>query len=541
MTTTSSTTSSSGSAILTALNAGSGIDTSALVTNLVTANYGPKLDAQTAKETANTAKISELATLKNGITSFSSALTTLIQGGTLNSQPTSSDSTILTATTKAGATISSLSAQLEVRQLAQAQTLVSANIPAGAIGQGDMTLTTSTGTYTVTVDAAHDSLSGLAQQINAQNAGVTASVVTDSNGTRLMIKGATGAANTFTLSANAGAAAGLSQFTWDGTTGGMTRAQEAKDAIIRQDGVDVTRSTNTVSDLIDGVTLNLVSAKPGTTVSLGVTHPTDSITQAVGDFVSAYNTLIGELKSATAAAAGSTAAGAFNGNSSIKSMMTQLAKLTSTTLSTSGTVSTLAEIGVSTNRDGTLSLDTTRLSKVMASDPAGVEALFNPTQHSDSPLIKITSAMGTTKPGTYTLANIVAGPPPSGTIDGLNAIVSGTSLSASIVAGAAGLTIQPLGNVASATVTVDQGLGGALKALSDSLSSSNGLLSALSDSLTAETKSLSDARDKLTTQETAYSDQLTAQFTAMNSRVSAYKNIQSYMTQQIANWTKSSS
>ena len=539
MTTTSSTTSSSGSSILTALNAGSGIDTSALVSGLVTATYGPKLDAQTAKETANTAKISELATLKNGISNFSTALTTLIQGGTLTSQPTSSDTTILTAKTTAGSTISSLSAQLEVRQVAQAQSLVSANIPSGAIGQGDLTLTTTKGAFTVTVDAAHDSLQGLVQQINAANAGVTASVVSDSNGSRLVIKGATGGANTFTLAAASGADPNLSKFTWDGTTGGMTLAQQAQDAIIRQDGVDVTRSTNTVSDLIDGVTLNLISAKPGTTVTLGVTHPTDSITQAVGDFVSAYNTLAGELKSAMAGASGSTSAGPFAGNSSIRAMQQQLAKLTSTVLSTSGTVSTLAEIGVSTNRDGTLSVDSARLSKMLASDPAGVEALFNPTQHSDSPLIKITSAMGAAKPGTYTLTNIVAGNPASGTIAGMGGIASGTSLSASISSLAAGLTIEPQGNVASATVTVDLGLGGALKALSDSLTASGGVLGSLSDSLTTQTKSLADARQKLETMQTAYNDQLTAQFTAMQTRVSAFKATQSYLTQQVALWTKS--
>jgi flagellar hook-associated protein 2 len=552
MTTTSSTTSNtsaSGSSILTALGAGSGIDTDSLVTGLVSASFDPKDQALKTKETANTAKISSLGTLSSGIDSFASALQSLVAGGTLKSQPSSSDTSVLTASAQSGANIATLSAQLEVRQIATAQSLVSPALSASttAVGLGGLALTTASGTFNITIDSSNNTLAGLATAINAANtgttpSGVSASVITDSSGARLIIKGATGAANSFSLAAN-GADADLTRFASTGTGAAMTQAQPAQDAIVRMDGVDTTHSSNTVTDLIAGVSLNLVSAKIGTTVSLGVTRPTDAITQAVNDFVSAYNSLKSEIDTATAIGSGGAGQGPLYGNSAIREMQRQLRKISSTALSSfPNGPQTLAEIGVSTGQDGTLTVNSTKLASALATYPDAVEAMFNPSQRSDSPLIKITSAMGSAKPGTYTLANIVAGSPPSGTIGGVAGLPSPSDpagLVASITSPAAGLTIHPQGNVASATVTVDAGLSGILQGIRDSLRRSGGILDSLSTSLATETKSLANARTKMTDQESAYKDQLTAQFTAMQTRVASYKSIQSYMTQQIAAWSKS--
>lgn len=547
---TSSTTAASGSSVLTALGAGSGIDTASLVTSLVSATFDPK-DAQLkTKEDANTAKISALGTLTSGIDAFATALQNLVAGGTLKSQPSTSDSSIVTATAQSGANIGSLSAQIEVRQLATARSLYSPSLGASttAVGLGSLTLTSAAGSYNIVITSSNNTLAGLATAINAANtgttpSGVTASVVTDSGGSRLIVKGATGAANSFSIVANNDADANLTRFASTGTGAQMTQAQPAQDAIIRIDGVDTTHSTNVVSDLISGVTLNLVQGKPGTLVTLGVTRPTEAITQAVNDYVSAYNTLKGELDTATTIGSGGSGQGPLYGNSAVQQMQRQLRAISSTALTgdTSGP-QTLAEIGVSTGQDGTLTVDGTKLSKALSTYPDSVEAMFNPTQHSSSPLIKITSAMGSTKPGTYTLTNIVAGTPPSGKIGGVAGLPSASDpqgLVASVTSPAAGLAIQPQGNVGSATITVDAGLTGILQGIRDGLRKTGGILAAVSTSLTSEKTRLADARTKLTSQESAYKDQLTAQFTAMQTRVASYKSIQSYMTQQIDMWSKS--
>lgn len=551
MTTTSSTSStsssSSGSSILTALGAGSGIDTGALVTSLVSASFDPKDQALKSKEDANTAKISTLGTLTSGIDAFATALQSLVAGGTLKTQPTTSDSSVVTATAQAGASIGALSAQLEVRQVATAQSNYSTALTGGAataVGAGGLTLTTRGRSFDITIDDSNNSLTGLAAAINATNtgstpSGVTASVVTDANGARLVVKGQTGAANDFSIAAKAGATADLQRF----TTSQMSSAQSAANAVIRMDGVDASFSSNSVTSLIPGVTLNLVAAKPGTTVSLGFNRPTEAITQAVNDYVSAYNQLRGELNTAMAVGSGGSDQGPLYGNSAIKQMQRQLQQITSTALSAyPNGPQTLAEIGVSTAQDGTLSVDSSRLSKALATYPDAVEAMFNPSQRSDNPLIKITSAFGSAKPGTYAVNITATSPTIAGDIGGKPGLPSSTDpngLIASITSPAAGLAIQVQGGTTSANITVDAGLSGILQGIRDSLRASGGILASLSDSLSGEKTKLADSRTKLDAQESAYKDQLTTQFTAMQTKVASYKSIQSYMTQQIAAWSNS--
>jgi flagellar hook-associated protein 2 len=192
------------------LGIGSGLDIKSIVDGLAQAERAPKEALIKRREEANSARVSALADAAAGIDSFTSALSGLIGGGSLFSQPSVSDPNLLGATAVPGARLTELSAQLEVMQLAKAQTLQSVSLAnsSAPVGQGDLTLTTAAGSFTVTIDASNDSLSGLAAAINGKAAGVTASIVTDSTGARLVLKGATGEANAFTLSVPAGTATG---------------------------------------------------------------------------------------------------------------------------------------------------------------------------------------------------------------------------------------------------------------------------------------------------------------------------------------------
>lgn len=524
--------------IASSLGIGSGLDTQALVKDLAAASRTPKDDALKARETANGTKVSTLAMIAGGIDSFASSLAALISSGSLFTQAASSDPTIVSTSAVAGGRIGNLSAQLEVIQLAAAQTIVSGNVASASdpIGQGRITLTTATGSFDIEIGSDNDSLAGLAQTINAANAGVTASVVQDSNGSRLVLKGATGDAQAFGLEVDPAAAAGLRKFAFDPANptdpDGMTEAQKAQDAVVKLDGVEVRRTTNSFIDLIPGVKVDLKKAVPGTTIAIGASRQTDAIAQAVNDFVTAYNALKTELDAA--------AKGPLANDLGVREMQRKLSGLTSTVLSSTGGPATLAEIGVRTQRDGSLLVDNERLNQMLASDPDGVEALFNPGQTASSPLIKIVSPYGTTKPGTYTVADLVAasgGNPASGKIGGYSAIGSGGQLVSSIVAPSQGLIIEPLGNLAEGTVTVDLGLGGALKAIRDALRAATGPLTGSQNRLTAEAKAIALDREKMEMRETAYEDRLTKQFSAMDSRVAVYKATQSYLDQQIKMWT----
>lgn len=537
-----------GSSILTSLGASS-IDTSSLVDQLATAAIADKQKALTDKETANTAKISDLGKAVSSITTFSSSLSSLISGGTLFTQPTSSNSSIVNVSALAGSRLSGLASTIKVNQLATAQTMTAAPLTnsASTVGLGTLELTVGSQTKTITISSANNSLAGLAQAIKDSGLGVTASIVTDSTGARLVVKGATGEDNAFSLKMTSGNAGELDRFVYDPTTydadnvTGLTLQQEAQNAELVVDGVAVSKATNSFSDVIEGVKIDLVSASPGTTVSIGSSQPVDAIKQAVSDFVAAYN----EMKSTLTSMTGTT--GSLRSDSGIRTLMQRLGALPSTqlTYASDGSPTTLAEIGVSTNRDGTLTLDSAKLSSVMASNPSAVEAMFNPGQRSDNPLIQITNQVGKVKGGVYTVTNATPGTSSTSaqaTLDGAYTLPLGTTgVQASFTSPAYGLSFDVLGAVSSAKITIDLGIQGALDAIKTELTSSSGQLTASQTSLDNEKQSISDAKDKLTAKDTAYRAQLSTQFTRMQSALFAYSSTQSYLTQQIKLWTNSTS
>ena len=542
MTTTSS--AINGSSIAVTLGIGSGIDTTTLVAQLAAAEKAPREALLTTRETANTARLSSLATISSTIDSFAAALTSLVSGGTLFTQPTSSNASALGVGPVAGVRIgSALSASLQVTQLAQAQTLTSAVTDTGApIGQGTLTLTSGASSYTITIGPDNDSLAGLAKAINGAASGVNAAIVNDGTGSRLVLKGGTGAAGAFSIAANGGAAAGLSAYTYAGTaaSNGMRAAQVAQNAVMVLDGVTVTRPSNSVSDLIPGVKLTLQATTPGP-VTIGASVPTTAIGQAVQDFVSAYNEMKSTLDTATAPGLNGAQAGPFSANAAIRGMVRKLAQLTSTPLVAAGSITTLADLGVSTQRDGTLAVDTNTLNQVIARNPDGVAALFNPTRSSGNPAVQIRSAMGAAAPGTYRLTDLTVGPPPGGRINGVDMIAAGTRLVAPIASGAGGLVLAVGADTPSATITIEAGLGGALKSIRDALRGGSGPLQSLSGSLATQAKQIAADRTMMETRADAYQARLSTTFGAMNGRVSVLKATQSYLAQQVKVWTNDSS
>jgi flagellar hook-associated protein 2 len=369
------------SSITTALGIGSGIDTKSLVSSLVAATRDPKEKVITDRQSLNTARVSALASASSSLDTFADALTTLLSGTGYAGTPASNDTSIASVSLLPGGVPKGLPAQLEVQQLASARTLASTPVPgataASAVGQGELTLTVGGSTAAITITATNNSYTGLAAAINASGLGVTASVVTDTQGTRLVMKGATGAANDFSLTSVSGD--DLAAFAWSGTDSATMVSKAApQNAIIKLDGVEQHYATNTVDTAIANLRIDLNKAAPGTTVTLATTEPTTSMRDLMVEFVNAYNTLLKALNTATATGADSSSAGVLNGDSSIRDMRRQLSAMTSTALSTTGAYKTLSDIGVATNRDGTLKLNTDMLDKAIAADPGAITQLLNP-------------------------------------------------------------------------------------------------------------------------------------------------------------------
>ncbi|MDT8760670.1 flagellar filament capping protein FliD [Sphingomonas psychrotolerans] len=371
------------------LGTGSGIDIASLVDGLVQASFANKNAALTARDDKLTAQISKASELKSGISDFATALSQLAAGGTLATQPTSANTGIVKATRLAGAGLAALNASVEVRQIAQGQVASTPAFAGGAtttIGTGTLTLSFGTATVTggtmtdfvpgaaapvtITISPSDNTLQGVANAINAATAGVTASVITDSNGARLMVKSATGASQAFELTGSAG----LESLNIGRGASGSTINAAAQNALVALDGVEVSYPVNSISNLIPGVRLDLVAALPGTKVAIGATRPGEAIGQAVTNFVDTYNQVYKLVKDAV-----DPATGPLRGDPAAKDLLRQLKGMTLAGLipaTSDETPTTLADVGVATQRDGTLRVDSTRLAKVLTTWPDQIEAMF---------------------------------------------------------------------------------------------------------------------------------------------------------------------
>jgi len=356
------------SSIANSLGFGSGLDVKQLVTDLSNASRDPKIKRMTELTQANQTRISALGQARSNLEGFADSLGQMVADGTLRSTPTVSDESVLGATSRAGLSADSFAATVVVNQLARAQTNYSGIVAdkTAAIGAGTMTLTVGGVAKTITIGATNNSLEGLANAINASGAGVTASIIADEGGHRLIVKGPTGEVGAFTLTANAGADPGLTAFS---TSGGMTVGQTATNAEFTIDGVAFSRANNIIDDVIPGMSLTLKKAAPGQGVDIGASRPLDMIKQTVGDFVSVYN----QLKKSLVAASSMSGPSA-----SLREIERELSNLVNKVLSSHGSINKLSDIGISSTRDGLLSVDNAKLDKVLASDAGAVEALFNP-------------------------------------------------------------------------------------------------------------------------------------------------------------------
>ena len=260
-------------------------------------------------------------------------------------------------------------------------------------GNGVMSAFTAGAAASVAIDitAGNDSLDGIAAAINAKKAGVTASVVTDADGSAfLSLKGATGAAQAFTLAATTDDSGGLARFAVGVGATGTSLSSAAQNAKLKVDGVAVERASNTIGDLVTGVKLQLTGTS-SVPVTLGSSTPTEALSGAVTDFVEAYNEVLSTLKADT-----DPINGVLKNDTAANALLARLKSVTLTSLlpgSADGTPSTLAAIGVRTNRDGTLAADTTTLTRALSDYPQAVESMFAFSSDASSGLSAVLSSL----------------------------------------------------------------------------------------------------------------------------------------------------
>lgn len=363
---------------------GSVINVSSLVSELVAATRAPQ-DALIASETSqNTTEISAVGTLKSALSTFQSALTPLSTSSAFNAvAATSSDPTVFTASAAAGAVAGSYA--VKVNTLASAEQLVSGPVAAtgaATVGTGTLALSLGATSFNVTVNASNNTLAGIAAAINAAsgNPGISATVVQGTDGAHLLLSSSlTGAANTITVSETDGGTA-LAALTYGtGNLSHYTQSAAAADASFSVAGVAYTSASNTVSNAISGVTLTLLgTSAAGTSQTLSLANDTTGTVSNIQSLVSAYNTLAGQLTSLGSYDSTTGTAGPMLGDALLEGIQNQIKQALYSTVGSAGYTS-LASIGITTQSNGTLSVNTATLQNALASNFGAVSQLFSGT------------------------------------------------------------------------------------------------------------------------------------------------------------------
>lgn len=370
---------------------GSGLDVSSIVSSLMKVEARP-LDALKTQATGINTKISSFGKLQglfSALRDKANALTSNTTWGATTA--TAANATALKVATSA--TSSAGNYTVDIQKLAAGQAVVSSAVPAATSELGFGTLQIELGSWTgtpvdgftakagtspvqISIAEGETSLSAIRDKINGANAGVVASIVNDASGARLSIRSKdTGVENAFRITAtetfdDGDEATGLSALSYDlaGGSSQMTRTQTAANSQVKINGIDVSSASNTLTDVVDGLTLTLQQQTTGPT-DVTVASDTSSLKTKITEFVTAYNELSNYLRTQTSYNADTKTAGALQGDFSVTSMGSQLRGVLNEASTAGSTWSRLSEVGITMGKDGTLSTDSTRLDNALKNLP----------------------------------------------------------------------------------------------------------------------------------------------------------------------------
>ena len=408
------------------------LDVSSIVAQLMTVEKRP-LNALNIKEASYQAKLSAFGSIKGALSSFQSILSGLSNITKFQAlKATSSDTSIFTATASSIAVAGTYSLDA-VTKLAQSQKLAASGQASSTavIGNGTLTFDFGTisgatvdgagkytgatftsngaGTKTVTIDASNNSLQGIRDAINVAKIGVTATIINDGGTSpyRLALTSdSIGKTNSIKISVVESGATGLDALLAHDPAGlpaaqHLAETATAQNAEFKVDGIAVSKASNTVTDVIKGVTLNLQKIM-ATPVSLTIVRETATVKSSVDGFVKAYNDLNKTLKDVSAYNSATKQGAILQGDSTVRTLQSQIRAVLATPVSnTGGSLSTLSQIGVSFQKDGTLALDASKLDTAITNNFNDLASLFAAVGKASDSLVSYSSAATTTKPGSY--------------------------------------------------------------------------------------------------------------------------------------------
>lgn len=407
---------------------GSNLDVNSIVSQLMAVERQP-LQALDKKEASFQAQLSAFGTIKSSLTSFQTALQSLNDVTKFQAyKATIGDSSV--ATVAAANTAAAGNHSLEVSKLASSQKLVALGQTSAtaSIGNGTLTLefgtigggtfNSTTGKYTgatftadgagaktITIGASNNSLTGIRDAINAAKIGVTASIVNDGSGTPYRLSLAvndTGAAKSLRISV-AGDAALSNLLAHDASgTQNLAETATASNAEFKLDGVAITKSTNSVSDALEGVTLNLLKTNVGAAAQIAVVRDSSGAKSAAESLVKSYNELNTTLKNLGAYNPTSKQGSILQGDVTLITLHARIrATLTDALKGAAGSFSNLSQIGIAFTKEGTLKFDSAKFQAAVEAAPNDIAPLFAAVGRASDSAIRFDSATANTKPGSY--------------------------------------------------------------------------------------------------------------------------------------------
>lgn len=378
-------------ASITSSGLGSGLDINNIISQLMTIEQQP-LTVLATKEASYQAKLSAFGSLKGALSSLQTAAKTLTAESTFSGMSaSSSDSTAVSTSATTSAAAGSYS--ISVTQLAKyhsISSIASYSSTTETFHPGTLSISVGSGTpVSITIDSSNNTLAGIRQAINDADAGVTANIIYDGAIQRLVLTsntlgsaGGIAISGSDTLPVSTGTHS-LDDFDFSGSaTATMEATQTADDAIFKLGNIALTRSSNTITDAIEGVTLNLLkgtATSPGN-ATVTVAKNSGTVTTAVNAFVKAYNDAINGIKQMTAYDAANGKSSVLTGDGTARSIQAQLSALVQQPVTgITGGISRLSDIGISIQKDGTLAVDSSKLATAIADPDTDVMSFFTQT------------------------------------------------------------------------------------------------------------------------------------------------------------------
>lgn len=531
-----------------ALKIGSGLDTNNIVDAIIDARRVTKETQLNDRIEEREVKISTFGEIKSSLSSLETNLG-LYDG--ITGLKIDQNGTSFTASITDQGAASNFSHSLEVSSLATSQTLVFDGYSSAdtALGTGSLAIAfgtwsgssfTANGTSsTVAITSGNDTLEGIAAKVNDAAIGVTASVVMKSTGNyALVFQATTGASNamqiTVTEDNSSSSLDGLNYTTYSATTQTVAGA----DAALTIDGVGITRTSNTITDLIDGVTLSLTS-KTTSAETVSAVFDQDTAMVAAQGFVAELNAVISSLNTQYSRGTGVGDGGNLPGDPLVRSMISQIRSIITTGITGFGASDIyLANFGVMTNRDGSISLDTDVFKAKYAANPDSFNALLNSRVTTGSQLVTGTMTGDAYVAGSYaftvsgTTATIDSG---SMTYDSSNKVFYTNS------GNAAGVRMEISGSGTNTTTYIGRS---ALEKLTDftkkALAYGNDIddrITTYNTEITDYTTTLADFEDKIASLRIQYVNQ----FAAMDRAVAGLDRTKETLNSMMESWKGSMS